>query len=100
MRRGPGSFEELVALALMGGECSGPDLKKRLDAALGRSVSIGALYTCLGRMAAKGWVSARELPPRSHRGGRRRKAWALTLGGQLVMCKAKATRAELESLNL
>jgi len=76
-------FEELVLLSVrMNGEdASGVSIQKSLDAEAGRSVSLGAIYTALDRLARKGLVESWLGEPTPVRGGRRKRYYRVTATG-------------------
>ncbi|GAA3765727.1 PadR family transcriptional regulator [Terriglobus aquaticus] len=77
-----GEFEYLVltAVARLGDEAYGAAIR-RLLAASGRQASIGALYTTLDRMEAKGLVQTWMGEATAERGGRAKRMVRLTPNG-------------------
>lgn len=93
-----GEFEQLVLLALLqvsrdlGDDAPVQDLRGRLEALAGRSVSRGALYRTLDRMEEKGWVAwsldDEDVP---ERGGHPRRRFRVTPGGIGVLRESRRT---------
>jgi DNA-binding PadR family transcriptional regulator len=80
-------FELYVLLAIVrrGDDAPGAEVRQEIEEASGRSPSIGAVHTTLGRLEEKGLVKYRVLDPEPVRGGRARKAYALTPAGRRAM---------------
>jgi len=79
--RGPFETAVLAALATCGNGASGLDLRRALEMRTGRAPAVGAIYTVLQRLEAKGLVSARLDEPRAMRGGRARRLFSVTGAG-------------------
>lgn len=47
--------------------------------------SLGAIYVALEAMEDAGLVTSRDGPPLPERGGRRKRYWALTIGGAAAL---------------
>ena len=92
-----GEFEELVLLAIrgLGDEAYALTIKQRLDAASTRDVSIGAVYAAVDRLEAKGLLESHETAGTATRGGRRRRAFAVTREGQATLREMHAVRERL-----
>jgi DNA-binding PadR family transcriptional regulator len=92
-----GEFEELVLLAAagLGDEAYGVSIKEALDRAASRDVSIGAVYAALDRLEAKALLVSRETPGSAVRGGRRRRAFAITREGHRALREMRAVRDRL-----
>lgn len=78
-----GRFEELVLLALsrLRKEAYGMEVRRTLADVTERDISIGAVYTALERLEAKGFVSSRRGDPLPERGGRARRYFRLEAAG-------------------
>lgn len=79
--RGPLEATLLATIATFGDGASGLDLRRALTERTGRTVAVGAIYTVLQRLEAKGLVCARLDAPRAIRGGRARRLFSLTGDG-------------------
>jgi DNA-binding PadR family transcriptional regulator len=80
-----GEFEYLLltAAARLGEEAYGAAIRKEIEDATGRPCSIGALYTTLDRLEAKGFVHTKMGDPTPQRGGRPKRMVQVTaLGNQ------------------
>jgi len=77
-----GSFEQLILFSVLQleGEAYGVSIREDIEERTGRSVSIGAIYTTLGRLEDRGLVRSREETPQG-RTGRPRKHYALSPEG-------------------
>lgn len=78
-----GPLEQVVLSAVIrqNGEGYGMTIRQEVAAALGRDISIGAIYTTLSRLAAKGLVSSRLGEATPERGGRAKTYFKVELQG-------------------
>lgn len=79
----PGGFEQLVMLAVarLGDNAYGMTVRRSLEERTGRDVSLGAVYSTLDRLEAKGYVSSKEQDGGAEREGRARRFFRLTAPG-------------------
>jgi DNA-binding PadR family transcriptional regulator len=84
-----GEFEHVLLLALMHHDAGATALEVRttLEERAGRSVSRGALYATLDRLAEKGWVSWSEGEEAPARGGIPARIVDLTASGRSVVAE-------------
>lgn len=77
-----GAFEQLILFSVLQLEDSayGVSVRENIEDRTGRTISIGAIYTTLGRLEERGLVKSRSEEP-SGRPGRPRKYYALTAEG-------------------
>ncbi len=77
-----GSFEQLLLFSVLqlGDGAYGVSIRENIEDRTGRAVSIGAIYTTLGRLEERGLVRSRTESPRG-RSGRPRKYYRLTPEG-------------------
>jgi PadR family transcriptional regulator len=70
-----GEFEQIVLLAVLrlGANAYGVPIRSEIETRAKRPVSIGALYSTLDRLEAKGFVSSSFSEPKPERGGRARR---------------------------
>ena len=70
-----GEFEQIVLLAIlrMGDNAYGVPIRAEIEKRVKREISIGALYSTLDRLEAKGLVSSSFSEPKPERGGRARR---------------------------
>lgn len=82
-----GEFEHLVLLAVarLGGEGYGMTIRREIESRTGRAVSIGAVYTTLGRLEQKGLVGSRVGRSTPQRGGRARRHFELHRAGAIAL---------------
>ena len=82
-----GEFELYVMLAVLRlkGRAYGVTIRKEIEERAGRSVSIGAVYATLGRLAEKELVEFEVSSPLPVQGGRARKFVNLTSRGLLAL---------------
>lgn len=73
-----GSFEQLILFSVLQleDEAYGVSIRENIEERTGRAVSIGAIYTTLGRLEERGLVRSHTEKPRG-RTGRPRKYYAL-----------------------
>jgi PadR family transcriptional regulator PadR len=87
-----GEFEYLILSAAerLGEEAYGAAIRQQIEAATKRRCSIGALYTTLDRLEAKGFIRTRMGDPTPQRGGRQKR---------MVHVTAKGVRSATEFYN-
>jgi PadR family transcriptional regulator, regulatory protein PadR len=75
-----GELEHVFLLALMrlGDDAYGVTVRREIERRTGRSVSIGATYTTLDRLEAKGLVTSHVGEPTEARGGRAKRHFRIT----------------------
>ena len=75
----PGSFEQLVLLAVLrlGDNAYGMTVRRELELRTGQPVSLGAVYTTLERLEKKGYLASREAVGGAVREGRARRLFAV-----------------------
>ena len=78
-----GEFEYLllIAAARLGEGSYGAAIRQQIEKATGRRCSIGALYTTLDRLEAKGFVKTWMGDPTPQRGGRPKRLVRVTVKG-------------------
>jgi DNA-binding PadR family transcriptional regulator len=78
-----GEFEYLLLTAAvrLGDDAYGAAIRQEIETATGRRCSIGALYTTLDRLEAKGFVATRMGDPTPQRGGRPKRMVQVTSQG-------------------
>jgi PadR family transcriptional regulator PadR len=95
MARGelPGSFEQLVLLALLrlGEDAYGVSVQREIFRRSGRDVSLGAVYATLERMEEKGWIRSRVGAATAERGGRAKRHYRIQASGTRALRDALAT---------
>ena len=79
----PGGFEQLVMLAVtrLGENAYGMTVRTELETRTSRKVSLGAVYSTLDRLEAKGYVSSKQSAGGEEREGRARRFFRLTTPG-------------------
>ncbi|MEM7414884.1 MAG: helix-turn-helix transcriptional regulator [Gemmatimonadota bacterium] len=92
MGRALGEFEQLILFALveLEDEAYGAAIGRAIEARTGRSVSAGAIYTALDRLASRGLVTSWVGEPTGERGGRRRKYYGLEPAGAAELSRSVA----------
>ena len=77
-----GSFEQVILFSVLQlkDEACGVSVRENIEERTGRTVSIGAIYTTLGRLEERGLVRSRTEEPQG-RTGRPRKYYALSPEG-------------------
>lgn len=92
-----GEFEELVLLSIgvLKEEAYGVAIKDFIEDKTGRKSSIGALHSALSRLDDKGYVSTYVGKATKIRGGRRKKFYKITIGGQTALTKVNEQRNDL-----
>ena len=79
----PGGFEQLVMLAVarLGDSAYGMAVRKEIEARTARKVSLGAVYSTLERLEAKGYVTSKQKPGGEEREGRARRFFRMSAAG-------------------
>jgi DNA-binding PadR family transcriptional regulator len=87
MSRRLGDFEQIVLFAVvrLGDRAYGVSIQREIAGRTGRNVVIGAVYTTLHRLEARGLVTARMGKPRPERGGRRRRYYSVEPAGARIL---------------
>jgi DNA-binding PadR family transcriptional regulator len=80
----------LLAIAHLGDEAYGVEIRQEIESRSGREASIGAVYAALGRLEDKGLVASFVSEPRAVPGGRARKYFHLTPAGERERAAATA----------
>lgn len=80
-------LEQLVLLALLrlGPEAYGVAIAEEIETRAGRRASLGSVYKTLIRLETKRLVTTRLGEPTPERGGRRKRFYQLTPGGQVAL---------------
>src|SRR5262245_11950006 len=91
----PGSFEQLVLLAVLrlGDGAYGMTVRRELETQTAQPVSLGAVYTTLERLEAKGYLVSRAAAGGPEREGRARRLFTVQGAG------VEALRRALEVLD-
>jgi PadR family transcriptional regulator, regulatory protein PadR len=79
-----GSLEHIVLLAVMrlGPDAYGMTVRREIESATGRDISIGAVYATLTRLESKGLVESYAGEPTAERGGRAKRHFQMTADGK------------------
>lgn len=79
----PGGFEQLVMLAVtrLGDAAYGMTVRTELESRTGRKISLGAVYSTLDRLEAKGYVSSKQSAGGAEREGRAKRFFRVTAPG-------------------
>jgi PadR family transcriptional regulator len=88
-----GSLEHLVLLAVMrlADDAYGVTVRKEIDSTTGRELSIGAIYSTLVRLEAKGFVKSLTGEPTAERGGRAKRYYRVTASGKTALHNTQET---------
>jgi len=87
MKKFLGDFEELTLLAVLslGNDAYGVSIAEKIEEETGKRVSIGSLYTTLGRLEQKGYLRSGIGEATEERGGRAKKYYFLDGLGEKVL---------------
>jgi DNA-binding PadR family transcriptional regulator len=94
MSRALGELEQLILLALVAlpaEECYGVPMREEIQRRTGKSLSAGAVYTALDRLAARALVSSELGEPTAVRGGRRKRIYRLEAAGAKELARSVRT---------
>src|ERR687892_248707 len=97
-----GEFEGLVLLAILsqGDNAYGVTIRKALEEATNRSITIGSLCTTLSRLEEKGLVESWTGEPTAERGGRAKRHYRVNGSAQSLLREVQAARQRLSSLQV
>jgi PadR family transcriptional regulator PadR len=97
--RSIGEFELAILLSVgsLRDDAYGVAVRAAVSKRLGRECSIGAVYTTLQRLENKGFVKSWTSDPTPVRGGRAKRYFELTAGGERAIRQAQATAHRLWS---
>jgi PadR family transcriptional regulator PadR len=89
-----GGLEQLILLVILrlGNDAYGVTIQREFASVAGRQISLGAIYTTLERLEAKGYVSSTIGGATRERGGRAKRYFALEAEG------LKALQGSLDTL--
>jgi PadR family transcriptional regulator, regulatory protein PadR len=92
-----GDFEHIVLLAIvrLDDNAYGTTIQQEIEARAGRSTSVGALYTVLGRLEEKGYVSSSLADPTPERGGRAKRYFKIERAGRAALKRARSVLARM-----
>jgi PadR family transcriptional regulator PadR len=91
MRAVLGAFEQAVMQAVIHqrGDGYGMTIRREVAERTGRDTSIGAIYTTLSRLEAKGLVTSRAGKPTPERGGRAKRYFKIEAAGLRALEEAR-----------
>ena len=98
-----GEFEQIVLLALLrlGKTAYGVPVRQEIERRTKRAVSVGALYSTLDRLEAKGYIASWFAEPTAERGGRSKRFFRVEpLGLKAVKRSQQVMATMLEGLDL
>ena len=79
----------LLTVARLGTDAYGLAVRRDVSARTGRDYSVGAVYTTLERLEAKGFITSRTTAPLPVRGGRSRRQFKVTAAGSRAIRDAE-----------
>jgi len=79
----------LLAVARLGEDAYGLGVRRDVSARTGREQSVGAIYTTLERLQAKGLLTSKTTDPLPTRGGRSRRQFRITAAGHRAIRDAE-----------
>lgn len=89
----------LLALVRLGDDAYGVTIRQEIESRTRRTVSIGAVYATLGRLAEKNYVTHHFSEPQPVRGGRARKFASITpLGLRALRASLAATMRMIDGI--
>ena len=92
-----GTLEHIILLALvrLGSNAYGMTVRREIEQRTGRDISIGAVYTTLQRLEAKGYVSSTVGEPTAERGGRAKRMFRLEASGRRALRASQTAIAQM-----
>ena len=93
-----GSLEHIVLLAVMrlGENAYGITVRREIEKATGRDVSIGAIYATLVRLESKAFVKSSTGEPTAERGGRAKRYFRVTADGRRIL---QTTQEQIQKMS-
>lgn len=98
-----GEFEQIVLLALLrlGKNAYGVPIRQEIEQRAKRPVTIGALYSTLDRLEAKGYIRSWFAEPTAERGGRAKRFFRVEpLGVKAIKRSQEVLAVMLEGIDL
>lgn len=91
--------EEIILLAVyrLDDNAYGITIRQEVEALVGRSYSVGAIYVPLDRMEERGWLTTKTGSPTAVRGGRAKRFYELTPAGKEALLAAKRLHEQMWS---
>lgn len=92
-----GEFEQGVLLAIvhLDDDAYGVTIRREIERRAKRTVAIGALYTALERLEAKGYVTSELSDPTPRRGGRAKRVFQITRSGRDALRQSREFLASM-----
>lgn len=92
-----GEFEQslLLAIAHIGAKAYGVTIRQEIESRTGRDVAVGAIYTSLQRLEAKGYVKSTLGDPTPERGGRSKRYFTLRAAGAAALRQSRERLARM-----
>lgn len=92
-----GEFEQLVLLAILhhDEDAYGVTIRREIERRTHRTVTVGALYTALDRLQAKGLVTSTTSLPTRERGGRSKRFFTVTTQGEKALVRSRETMTRM-----
>lgn len=92
-----GEFEEVVLalVAALRDDAYGAVISKEIETRLKREVTLSAVHVTLYRLEDKGYIKSRVGGATAERGGRRKRIYAITNAGIVMLKAMKESRIEL-----
>jgi PadR family transcriptional regulator PadR len=87
-----GRFDHLLLLTVMrlGDVAYGMTIRRELAVHTGRDIAVGAIYTALARLEARGYVRSHLGDPTPERGGRAKRFYRVMPAGAQAVARAEA----------
>jgi PadR family transcriptional regulator len=96
-RLGHFELQLLLAVLRLGDEAYGMTIRRELAAHTGREIAVGAIYTALARLEARGFVQSTLGDPTPERGGKAKRYYRVLAPGMRAVAKAQAILLGLAS---
>ena len=74
----------------LGDDAYGMTIRRELARHTGREISVGAIYTALGRLESKGLVQSKLGEPTPERGGKAKRFYRVLPSGKKAIARAQA----------
>jgi DNA-binding PadR family transcriptional regulator len=87
--RGALELSVLASVARLAADAYGLGIRRDVSTRLGRDYAVGAIYTTLARLEAKGLLRSTHSEPLPVRGGRTRRQYHLTAVGAAAITEAR-----------
>jgi PadR family transcriptional regulator PadR len=94
-------FNILQVIVFLGDDLAyGAKIFQKLEEIYQRPISIGSVYTALGRLTRRGFLRSWYGPPCAERGGRSKRFYAVTVSGETSLKQLEAQQRAMQAIQI